>query len=276
MKNRTQENDDVIIFEYNSYKKYLKDLTINHYKVSELATIAGCHRTYFSQVLNGKAQLTIDHILNLADILKFNEVEKNYFLNLCFLGRASLIRTKDNLKKKLEQLRKIALSTPRNLKSSDSFHKLSPEKRYDYFSNYQVQQVHMITSIAKYQTAEAIAEKLKLPLNHVENILKQLVELDFIEKNGNKFSYKSSKNLEFSKEDPFFHSFQINWRLNAISEIKHENSFNRTYVFTLNKNDVPIFKSRLLKLIRKQMDFVHQSEPPEEMYCFNCDFFESN
>ena len=94
------------LYEYFSYKTYLLDLiSTTNFKVSTLAEIAGCNRSYFSQMLNGKVQLTTDHIINLAESLDFSELEKDYFVTLGLMERSSLINTKDTLSKKLNKIR---------------------------------------------------------------------------------------------------------------------------------------------------------------------------
>ena len=83
------------IYEYFSYKTYLVDLiSQKSVKVSTLSEIAGCNRSYFSQMINGKVQLTSDHIINLAEGLEFSELEKEYFITLGLLERSSLDHTK--------------------------------------------------------------------------------------------------------------------------------------------------------------------------------------
>ena len=95
------------IYEYLSYKTYLKDQLKNKgegVSVTSLAQAAACNRTYLSQVLNSKVQITPDQAVLMAEYLKLNSDEKDFFLLLVLLERASNFKSRSIFEKKIQFL----------------------------------------------------------------------------------------------------------------------------------------------------------------------------
>ena len=169
------------LYEYFSYKTYLLDLVSStSFKVSSLAEMAGCNRSYFSQMLNGKAQLTTDHIINLSEGLDFSELEKEYFVTLGLMERSSLINTKDTLQKKLNKIRQKSLILSKKIKAEGKTFEITEEMKGEYYSSWLYGQIHILTSIEEFQTADAIAIKLNTKPNLIKKILNRLREMHLV------------------------------------------------------------------------------------------------
>ena len=233
--------------------------------------MAGCNRSYFSQMLNGKAQLTSDHIINLSEELGFSELEKDYFITLCLLERSSLINSKKRLEKKLYQIRQKSLILTKNIKSEGTSFEISDEMKGEYYSSSLYGQIHMMTSIESYQTIEAIAERLKLKPSHVQKILLKLKEMRLVIKKENHFIHQSG-NIHIAVESSHNLVNHINWRMRALLKVQEEDGIHYTGAFSISKKDIPKLKNHLLEFIKKQRETIGASGA-EEVYCFNCDLF---
>jgi uncharacterized protein (TIGR02147 family) len=264
----------VSVFEYSSYKTYLTDLVSTKIKVTELAEMAGSSRSYFSQMLNGKAQLTSDHIINLSENLDFTELEKEYFINLCLLERSALPTTKEFLEKKLSEIRQKSLILSQQIKSDKKSFEFTDEMKGEYYSNWLYVQIHIMTSIEEFQTIEAIAIKLKVENKTVRKIINHLAAMNLVKKEKQNYIYQSG-NLHVPHQSAYNLINQTNWRMKALQKITDENGIHYTSTFTISKKDVAFLKSQLLDFIKKQRDSIGSSGS-EAVYCFNCDFFESN
>lgn len=261
------------LFEYSSYKTYLHELVANtDFKVSSLAEMAGCNRSYFSQMLNGKAQLTTDHIVNLGEGLEFSELEKEYFITLGLMERSSLIETKAILEKKLNHIRQKSLVLSKKIKSEANSFELTDEMKGEYYSSWLYGQIHILTSIEDFQTVETLAAKLNIKANLVKKILNRLREMQLVIKKDLRYIHQS-KNLHIPHQSPHNVVNHLNWRMRAIQKVYEENGIHYTATFSIAKKDIAVLKSQLLEFIKKQRETIGKSGS-EEVYCFNCDLFE--
>jgi uncharacterized protein (TIGR02147 family) len=260
------------LYKYFSYKTYLNDLiNTTQIKVSSLSEMAGCNRSYFSQMLNGKVQLTSDHIINLSEALGFSELEKEYFITLCLLERSSLISAKKTLEKKLNSIRQKSLILSKKIKAEETSFELTDEMKAEYYSSWLYGQIHMLTSIENYQTIEVIAQKLNIKNALVKKILVRLKEMHLVVQKENHYFHQSG-NLHISHESPYNITNHMNWRMRAIQKCQEENGIHYTATFSVSKKDVPVLKNQILDFIKKQRHTIGESGT-EEVYCFNCDFF---
>jgi uncharacterized protein (TIGR02147 family) len=261
------------LYEYFSYKTYLIDLVSQtNIKVSALSEMAGCNRSYFSQMINGKVQLTSDHIINLAEGLDFSELEKEYFITLCLLERSSLINTKDVLEKKLNRLRQKNLVLSKKIKDEGKSFELTDEMKGEYYSSWVYGQIHILTSIEEFQTPESIALKLNISLNSVKKILNRLRDMQLVLKKENNYIHQA-RNLHIPHISPHNVVNHMNWRMRAIQKVQEDNGIHYTAAFSLSKKDIPVLKAQLLDFIKKQREVIGASGT-EEVYCFNCDLFD--
>ena len=261
------------LFEYLSYKTYLQEL-ISHtkVKVSILSEMAGCNRSYFSQVINGKVQLTSDHIINLAEGLEFSDLEKEYFITLCLMERSSFNQTKIILEKKINQIRQKSLVLTKKIKDEGKSFELTDEMKGEYYSSWLYGQIHMLTSIEGYQTVEDISSKLSISLKLTKKILNSLREMRLVLKNESQYIHQSG-NLHIPHQSPHNVVNHMNWRMRAMQKIQEEEGIHYTATFSISKKDIPILKKQLLDFIKKQRETIGDSGA-DEVLCFNCDLFE--
>src|SRR5436309_16129314 len=80
------------LFTYTSYKAYLIDRIEQNKDLrgyqSQLARAAGCQRSFLSQVLNGKFDLSREHAAELSRFWGLDPLETEYFIGLVDLARA--------------------------------------------------------------------------------------------------------------------------------------------------------------------------------------------
>ncbi len=260
------------LYEYFSYKTYLIDLISDtHIKVSALSEMAGCNRSYFSQMINGKVQLTSDHIINLAEGLEFSELEKEYFITLCLLERSSLISTKEILEKKLNILRQKSLVLSKKIKDEGKSFELTDEMKGEYYSSWLYGQINVLTSIEDFQTPESIASKLNININLVKKILNRLRDMRLVIKKEKNYIHQAG-NLHIPHKSPHNVVNHMNWRMRALQKVQEDDGIHYTAAFSISKKEIPILKSQLLEFIKKQREVIAASGT-EEVYCFNCDLF---
>ncbi|MGZ3774418.1 MAG: TIGR02147 family protein [Pseudobdellovibrionaceae bacterium] len=264
------------IFQFDDYKDYLNtrinNSDVKHGLISRLAEAASCQRSYLSQVLNGHVQLTSDHALGLCHYFRFNDKETDYFLNLVDLSRAGSLRLKDRLRSKIERMQKDYFNLSKRV-DAKAITISSPEAFY--YSSWHWMAIHIATSVPEFNTVEAISERLNLPLELVKKTLNQLLDMGYVEKKKDKWSYAGS-NLHLSNESPSVVVHHTNWRQRSAidSAMPSDNSIHYTSVFSLSHRDYQFLKERILEWIDESRAIIGPS-PSEEVVCFCVDFFKA-
>lgn len=262
------------IFEYDSYKAFLKSHIETHRRpglIAELAKIAGCDRTYLSQVLNGKVHLTSDHAINLAESMGLSEAEQNYFLLMVLNDRAASAEAKDRLKKKMQKLADENLVLTKKIKSREIPGELPEELKAKYYSSWYFGAIHILTCIPEYQSIEAISRLLKMDRKHIEEVLLKLVEMKLVEKSGERFLH-TGNNLHIPSYSPLTSINHLNWRLRGVEKSSADAGIHYTTTFAVSAKDTQRLRSQLLDFIEKQRSMIHKSGS-EEVFTFCCDLY---
>ncbi len=263
------------IYSYDSYKDYLKDY-IEAYRrpglVSELAKSAGCDRTYFSQSLTSKVQLTPDHAISLSEGLGLNEAEQNYFLTLVLHNRASNTKAQLHLRKRLDKLVKEQAVLSKKIKSSQDSEEISETLKTKYYSSWLYGAVHILTSIPEYQTVAALCQKLEIQKEICEEILSSLGQMNLTQKHGDRYKHAGG-NIHISIGSAINSMNHLNWRLLASQRANKEDDVHYTTAFSISKKDMPVLKTDILDFIKSQRKIVHNSGT-EQAFAFCLDFFE--
>lgn len=262
------------IFEYNSYKKFLHDLILSQGRgaVSHLAKAAGCNRTYLSQVLNSKVQLTADHIYGIADYVGFTSEEQDFLILLLHYERSANRKIQEKLKIKIESIAQENLELSKKIyQKKDSF-EISEFMKTKYYSNWKYTAIHTLSSIPSFQSNSAIAKKISLSESTTLTILKELREMGLVHQKGNRWIH-SGTNIHTPAGSPHTTLNHMNWRLKSLDDLNSKSSVHYTTLFSLSKDDWDILRRQLLSFIEKQRDQIHNSGV-EEVYCFCCDLFQ--
>lgn len=261
------------IFTYQSYKDYLKDTieVLGRGSISKIAESARCNRTYLSQCLSTKVQLTPDHILGISEYLKLNELEQDYFLLLLLYERSALKNARSLIKQKMLKLIQADLVLSQKISEKGDSDQLTSQQKNIYYSSWKYAAIHTLTSISDYQTIQSITKKTRLPEQEVTVVLKELHGMGLIQFNNGKWIH-NFKNIHIPVGSSMTVQNHLNWRLKSVEDVNNKNAIHYTTLFSLSENDWKDLQAQLIKYIDKQRDFIHDSGA-EEMYCFCCDLF---
>lgn len=262
------------IYGYKSYKKYIRDVIEIQGRgaVAKLAVAAGCNRTYLSQCLSSKVQLTPEHILGISEYLNLNEEEENFFLLLLLFERATTRKAQNSLKNKLDKIVKDNLVLSKKIADKKDSNNLDDAEKQKYYSSWKYPAIHSIVSIKEFQTTQAIAKKIRLSEQEVNLILKDLSNMGLIEFASGSWIH-SGKNIHTPTGSIHTSQNHINWRLRSFDDVNNKESVHYTTVFSLEKKDWELLRDKLLSFIEKQRDTIHSSGS-EELYVFCCDLFQ--
>ncbi len=262
------------IFIYNTYKQFLKAFISRHDArgiISQIAAICGCDRTYISQVLNGKADLTPDHMIQFSEHYGLDEIESNYLLLLLLRDRSASLKVRRNLGIRLRTLKTEALTVSNKISSTESPQEITEELRTQYYTNWMYVAVHILTSIAEYQTQAAIAQKIHIPITTVNQVLKDLEAMRLVRAEKGRFVH-SGGDVYLPRQSSQISAHHLGWRMKAVERSLEKDDVHYTSAFSVSTNDVEKLRIQIVDLIESQRLLVRNSGA--EVACAFCvDFF---
>ncbi len=262
------------LFEYSNYKDYLKNVIAenSHQRGFQavLAKAAGCQPSYLSQALTGKAELLPDHAAGIADHLEFSEFETEYFIHLVLLGRASTSSLIKIIEKKLAQMRTAQNQLINRMPAQT---KINKEIEKFYYSSWYWLAIHIATSTPKLQTIKALSERLALPVTKVKSTLEVLQKYGLVKLENDRWKYNSGAS-HLGSDSLMTEMNHMHWRNRAILNVQKDegNSLHYTSVVSMTLVDAVKMKEFLTQMISKSRK-ISDPSVPEEVFCFNLDFF---
>jgi len=262
------------VFTYSTYKEFLKAFIAHNGSrgiISQIASICACDRTYISQVLNGKADMTPDHMIQFCENFGFDEAESNFLLTLLLRDRSTSPKARRSLDGKLKQLKSEAMELSNKVNSKERPLQIREELRTLYYSNWIYGAVHILTSIPGLQTPAAIAQKLQLPILTVGQVLKDLIEMGLVKDNKGFFLHAGG-DVYLSRQSPQISTHHLSWRMKAVERSHIKDDVHYSLAFSVSESEVEKLRMQIIDLIEMQRKQV-QSSGAEVACVFCVDFF---
>jgi uncharacterized protein (TIGR02147 family) len=263
-------------FEFKSYKTYLRkllDQAENRGLMSRLSEAAGCQRPYLSKVLqdDSEVQLTPDHMYGICEYLGLSEAESNYIKLLLEVERASSQPYRQSLEKRIAQARSHHL----NLKNQTGKEQLSTgaDPFAFYYSYWLYAALHVAVSIPGIQTTPKLAAKFSLPEAMIESHLASLEKAGLVKKTRERWSWQAG-DIHLEKDSYWILPHHMNWRNQAIQDValRLPESTHYSVVQSISSSDFEVLSLKIVEWI-KQYQKISSPSNPEELVCFNLDFF---
>jgi hypothetical protein len=172
--------------------------------------------------------------------------------------------------KKLEDFRRAA----GNLVERYAVERLHEDSQAAYYATWVNAAVHMLTTIQAFQTIEALAERLKLPIDVVRHSLHTLRGLNLVRNDGGRW-VPSQVAIHVPRDSPMNAVNHAQWRERAVLDalLGRRESVHYTAVYSLSVSDATYFQQLVIDFIDKTREVVAPSRE-EDVVCFNCDFFQ--
>lgn len=248
------------VFRYNTYKDFLRayiDANPQKGVISQVASLCGCDRTYLSQVLNGKAELTPDHLVQFSDSIGLSEEEAQYLMMVLLRDRSGSATSRKSLDTKIEKLKSKALAVSQIVKREKT-KEISEAQRTQYYSTWQYGAIHILTSIPALQTAQAISDKMQLPQNTTIRLLKDLIEMGAVRKEKDRYIHAGG-DVYLTRDNPQLHAHHLSWRMKAVERTMFPDEIHYTNIYSISQKDVEKIRHQILQLIEEQRKIVRDS-----------------
>ncbi|MGE0631656.1 MAG: TIGR02147 family protein [Pseudobdellovibrionaceae bacterium] len=263
------------VFEHKNYKSFLEaTLKSSPYGGRGLrkqwSEAMGCQMAFVSQVMNGEMHLNSEQAFHLAEHLKLDEHEKDFFLLLVSYARAGSFKLKKFYDKKIREKIESSMLLKNKVQISRS---LSLENQVIYYSKWYFSATHIAVTIPGLTTAEKIAEAMDLPVPLVKKTLNFLEGCGLVELKGSEYSSAVTR-LYLEKDSPMVSKLHTIWRLKAIEAqgAAEENSLHFSSTVSLSKEDAIKLRQMIAGYVEELMAIVKTSKE-ETLYSFSVDYF---
>ncbi len=241
-------------------------------ELKAMAEKIGVPSPVFSQILSGARELSEDHAYLLCDYMEFTGHQRDYFITLVQISRASHYGYKEHLKKKLEQIREKTQNLSTRLEYEAT---LTEADQAEFYSSWVYSAVRLFSGMSPHGVSlEEICREFHLERDRAIHIIQFLLRARLIGIKNSLYVMGPSR-THVAKDSPFVSRHHTNWRIRATERSQnlksHELMF--TSPLTLSEQDFSQLKEKMLALIQEVSETVKES-PSEKLACFNLDFFE--
>ena len=223
-----------------------------------------------SQILKGSKNLTQEMAADLADYLKLNSNEFEYFALLVDLGRAGTHNLKTKLKDRIEKIQKQYSKIGSRILTNKE---LSTEQKVQYYSDWLYAALFNLAATGELNNLDDVAKSLGLPKSQLSSAIEFLSEVGLLIKSKN--GYETGKvSIHVDNSSPFLRSYLLNWRLRAIQKLdpKDPSHLHLSAAMSMSREVAKQVRQDILKMIESINSEVMPSDS-EVVRCLNIDWF---
>lgn len=259
------------IFEFRGHVDYMrfrfKDVHGIKAKFAEHLRIQPAH---LSQILSEKLCLNLEQADLANQFFDHSHEEKDFFFLLVLKDRAGTKSLREHFEAQIEAIAKKRMSVVARLGKEKS---IPEEIKGVYYSSWIYSAIDLACTIDSIRTRNALAEKLKLPIEIVSRVLDFLVENGLLKKEGDEY-FPTQSWIRLDKSSPHIVKHHTNWRQKAIQnlEVQTDDDLHYSGIFSLDKKTALRIKDRCLEFIKEQVKEIGESNA-EDLYVFEIDLF---
>ncbi|KYG66291.1 hypothetical protein AZI86_04340 [Bdellovibrio bacteriovorus] len=263
------------VFDFNSYKAYLKaffEQPGNPVGIrSRFAQAIESQSSFISQVLTGKAELSLDQAYRASQFLEHTTDEADYFLILVQLHRSTGANYKKFLEDKIQKMRQERVRLKNRVNTN---REISTEARAQYYSSWIYTAIHIAASLKDMNSARDIADYLGLKLEVVHEALHFLESEGLVHVEAGTVKMGQT-HIHLPSDSVLVRTHHANWRARAIQSLEKslQKDLHYSVVYSLSRKDAEIIKRKIADLIQENLKVVAPSEE-EVLFANVIDFFE--
>lgn len=263
------------VFEFSDYKRFLLDWLegqpgAGRGKRTELAAVARCKLAYVSQVLNHRADFSLEQAEAIGRHLGLSPDELEHFLLLLQKDRAGTAPLREMFESQIKRTVEKRKILKDRIGVSEGMSELD---RARYYSAWYYTAAHILLTIPQYQARSAVDARLGLGAKKTAQILDFLVKAGLASQEGDHFRATKAK-IHLGGDSPEILKHHTNWRNRAVLAAEKEipEALHYSSVVSIAKRDVVKIREVILQMIEKFRAEVDPSKE-EELFAFCVDWF---
>ena len=264
------------IFEYEDYKRYLRDSLMargegKRGERSRLAAFVGCHTAYVSQVLNGDAHFSLEQSELINRFLGHSKDQALFFLFLVQYARVGTVSLRKVFEEQIQTLKENQFILKDRL---DFKRTLTREDQATFYSSWHYGAVHVLISVPGCHTERGISAYLGLRIERVAEILQFLMSVGLVTRNAQGLYGIGTTHIHLESDSPMISKHHTNWRLQAVQSLDRPSKKDLHYssVITASQADGDRIREILVQAIEQVRAIVKESKD-EDGFCYSLDFF---
>ena len=262
------------VFDFTNYREYLKIALPcsgpNRGSRNRLAEALNCQKGFVSQVLGGRAHLSLEHGVRISKFLKHDPAEEEFFLLLLHLGRAGSVNLETFYRKRIAEILEHRNQIKDRIHSRSD---LSESEQMTYYSSWHYTATHMCLMVPELRTRQSIGEFLGLPPEKVSEVLSFLEKCGLAQQKGTQYEGGPTR-IHLPADSPIISKHHTNWRIKAIEALDRPKKENLHYSLIMSVSEEAAEKIRRILL-----DTIQHTEPimkeaqDQTVYALNIDLF---
>ncbi len=264
------------IFQFSSnYRKFLNQWfdrpNAERGEKTRLSEHLNCNIAFISMVLSGKAQLGLEHAIQIADYYQWSNEERDYFVLLVQKDRAGSTALEKYFESKINEVLDQRNRVISNISPIDG--KLSEAEEAKYYSHWIYSLIHMGVLIPKLQTKEQLLEYTGLSAKLISDSIDFLRIAGLIEEKNGKF-VTGKKRIHLEETSPNINKHHINWRMRGITALDQyqKEHLHYTAVISLSVEAQKLIRAKILEFIKTLEEPIFKSKD-ETLVILNLDLF---
>ncbi len=236
----------------------------------QLAAAIPVHTTFISQVLKGRAELSLEQAEAVNSFLEHTDDEGEYFILLLLKARSENVKLKARFDRKIKAMRDERLNIQARL---DVQSEISLKDRERFYSSHIYGAVHVATGIATFKTVDALADATKTPRGRMRDIIDFLLRLGILKEADGELS-PGPAHIHLSNESELILRHHTNWRMHAINNLQFldRDDLHYSAALTLTREDAFRVKESILQNLKANVEIISKSKE-EIAYVMNLDFY---
>lgn len=261
------------VFEFKDYKSYLREVenTGAHRAFrSRLAEAAACQNAYVSQVLNGSQHFSLEQGDGVSSFLAHSADEKGHFLLLLQHARAGTVSLRKFFAEQIAQSVERRLALRHRVNTGE---RLEDKDQVTYYSEWFYAAIHVLVTLERYRTVEALSARLQLPLPVTRKAVDFLLGCGLLSEKKNQLVTGQAR-LYLDGASPLITRHHANWRLHTLQSLPRARTEDLHYssVVTISQADAEAIREQLILAIQNAKKIVRDSAE-EDAFSFNMDFY---
>jgi uncharacterized protein (TIGR02147 family) len=236
----------------------------------KLADAIPVHTTFISQVLNCRADLSLEQAEVVNAFLGHSDSEGDYFMLLLMRDRAGSVALRRRFEVKLSNLKADFGWIANRIGPKKEISKSDQEK---FYSSYLYGLIHVLASIPQFDDIEVLASRLSVSRAKVKEAVEFLLSLGLLVRHKGRLGV-GSQHIHLPGNAELITRHHSNWRVHALSNLQNIDKTDIHYsaCMSLSADDAELVKESILKNLKANVDIISKS-PSEVAYVMNLDFY---
>lgn len=237
----------------------------------QLAEAIGCQVAYVSHVLAADRHFSLEQAEAAARFFALREDETEFYLLLVERQKAGTVDLRKHLTKRIDSRRAEYQEITKRIRIANE---ISEADQARYYSSWQYQGIHSLLTIPGFDSAGAIASRLHMSIERVNEVLTFLLEKGLIEEKGGSYRPTATQ-IHLPRTSPLISKLHANWRVQTLSALENMRADDYHYsgLVTLSHDDAGRVREILMKALESSVEVIRPST--EEKLCvLAMDFYE--